>query len=82
MGTHVLMADFGSQEHIFTGVQKIINPKVDAFFGITEDEIKKYKEPVREKTEQWLQLSKGNPNLTKYKDAGSIFNQSEKKPEK
>ena len=79
VGAHVVMADFGTQKHIFTPIQAIITPKIDAFFGITEDEIKNYKEPEREKMEPWLQLQKGNKELTKYSEAGSIFDQTKKR---
>lgn len=38
-GCHVIMADFGSQEHCFSPVQRYITAKADAFFEITEDDL-------------------------------------------
>jgi hypothetical protein len=39
VATHIVMADFGSQEHIFSPVQRYIIPRVDEFFEVTEEEI-------------------------------------------
>ena len=38
-GCHVIMADFGSQEHCFSPLQRYITAKTDAFFEITEDDL-------------------------------------------
>ncbi len=59
VGAHVVMGDFGKQEHVFTPVQKWILPRIDALFGITEEEIKNFVEEVP-KTEQWLTLKKSD----------------------
>jgi hypothetical protein len=40
-GAHVMMADFGSQEHIFSPLQRYIIPKLDLFFNVTMDDITK-----------------------------------------
>ena len=58
VGVHVVMGDFGSQEHVFTPVQKWVLPRVDALLGITEDDIKNFVEEEVPKTEQWLTLKK------------------------
>lgn len=58
VGVHVVMGDFGSQEHVFTPVQKWVLPRVDALFGITEDDIKNFVEEEVPKTEPWLTLKK------------------------
>ena len=52
------MGDFGSQKHVFSSTQAWIIPKIDALFGVTEEEIRKYVEPPEEKTQQWLRLRK------------------------
>ena len=39
VGVHVVMGDFGTQKHIFTGVQAHITPVVDKFFGVTPSEL-------------------------------------------
>ncbi len=57
-GAHVVMADFGKQEHVFSGVQRFLIPRIDQLFGVTESEIKNYVAPVREKTEQFIRLKK------------------------
>lgn len=41
VGTHLLFADFGTQEHIFSPIQRYFIPKIDAFFGVTDEEIKR-----------------------------------------
>ena len=38
-GAHVIMADFGSQEHVFSPVQRYVIEKADAFFEITEEDL-------------------------------------------
>ena len=38
-GSHVIMADFGSQEHVFSPVQRYVIEKTDAFFEITEQDL-------------------------------------------
>jgi hypothetical protein len=81
-GAHVVMADFGSQRHIFTEVQAWVIPKVDALFGVTQSEIDAFKEPVAEKQEPWLQLKKGDEtdnDKKMFRDAGSIFDQSKER---
>jgi hypothetical protein len=40
VGLHILLADFGSQEHVFSPVQRAMLPKIDAFFNVTEEDIK------------------------------------------
>ena len=40
VGAHVIMGDFGKQEHVFTPMQRWVIPRMDAVFGITEEEIK------------------------------------------
>ena len=55
---HVIMGDFGSQKHVFTGLQNWIIPQVDEAFGVSKVDILTYEEPVEEKTEQWLRLRK------------------------
>ena len=57
-GAHVIMGDFGSQKHVFTELQNWIIPQVDEAFGVSKMDILSYVEPVEEKTEQWLRLSK------------------------
>ena len=58
VGMHVVMGDFGKQEHVFTPVQRWVLPRVDALFGITEEEIKNFIEEEVPKPEQWLTLKK------------------------
>jgi hypothetical protein len=40
VAAHVVIADFGTQEHIFSPIQRVLFPRIDAYFGITEDEIR------------------------------------------
>mmetsp|Transcript_8747 Transcript_8747/g.8664 ORF Transcript_8747/g.8664 Transcript_8747/m.8664 type:complete len:117 (+) Transcript_8747:110-460(+) len=41
IGAHVMMADFGTQEHIFSPLHRYVIPKLDLFFNVTMDDIKK-----------------------------------------
>jgi len=41
VGTHLLFADFGTQEHVFSPVHRYFVPKIDRFFGITEEEVRR-----------------------------------------
>ena len=36
----IILADFGSQEHVLSPVQRIVIPKIDEFFGVTADDLK------------------------------------------
>jgi len=36
----IVLADFGSQEHVLSPVQRIIIPKIDEFFGVTANDLK------------------------------------------
>ena len=38
---HLLLADFGSQEHVFSPVHRYMIPKIDAFFQVTPADIQK-----------------------------------------
>ena len=58
VGAHVVMADFGKQEHVFSGIQRLLVPRIDQLLGVTEEEIRQYKAPEREKAERWLELKK------------------------
>jgi len=40
VGTHLLFADFGTQEHVFSPVQRYFVPKIDKIFGVTEEEVR------------------------------------------
>jgi len=39
MAMHVVMADFGSQDHIFTPIQSYVNKRGDAYFTVTHEEL-------------------------------------------
>ena len=39
VAVHILMADFGSQEHVFSPLQRYMIPRIDAFFDITQADI-------------------------------------------
>lgn len=39
VGASVIMSDFGSQEHVFSPVQRYINKKVDAYFNVQLSDI-------------------------------------------
>jgi hypothetical protein len=58
VGGHVIMADFGKQEHVFSSLQRFVIPRINSLFGVTEDEIKNYVAPVAEPTEPFLSLKK------------------------
>ena len=60
-GMHILMGDFGSQKHIFSGVQAWVTPRIDAAFGLTKEQILTYQEPPEEPTQPWLSLKKPDP---------------------
>lgn len=38
----VLAADFGSQENCFSPARRFLYPRIDHFFGITEEEVDQY----------------------------------------
>ena len=40
VGTNILLTDFGAQEHVFSPVHRFLNPRVDALFGVTEEELR------------------------------------------
>jgi hypothetical protein len=61
-GAHVLMGDFGSQRHIFSGFQNWLIPQIDAAFGLTKEQILAYKAPPEQPTEQWITLKKNDKN--------------------
>lgn len=39
LGVHMIMADYGTQGHVFTPLQAYINRKVDTFFKITYNDL-------------------------------------------
>jgi hypothetical protein len=39
MAMHVVMADFGSQDHVFTPIQTYVNKRGDGFFKVTHAEL-------------------------------------------
>jgi len=41
VGGQLLLADYGTQEHVFSPVQRFLVPKIDDFFGVADEEIKK-----------------------------------------
>ena len=41
VGTNILLTDFGSQEHVFSPLHRAINPRIDALFGVSEDDLKR-----------------------------------------
>lgn len=44
----MIMQDWGTQEHCFTGIQNYVNKRVDKFFNVTHEELYG---PVRPKAE-------------------------------
>ena len=58
VGSHVVLSDFGKQDHVFSHFQRATLPEIDKVFGITEEEIKNYSPAKGEKSVQWLQLKK------------------------
>ena len=40
----VIAADFGSQENCFSPIRRYMNPRIDHFFGVTEEDVDKYYE--------------------------------------
>ena len=38
----VVAGDFGSQENCFSPLRRFLNPRIDAFFGVTEEEVDRY----------------------------------------
>ena len=57
-GAHIVLADFGAQDHVFTPIQKYLIPKIDSFFGLTVEDILK-PELDHEKVRPWVVLKKG-----------------------
>lgn len=43
VGFQMLIADFGTQEHVFSPIHRYLFPMVDKFYDLTEDEIKNKK---------------------------------------
>jgi hypothetical protein len=43
VGFQMLIADYGTQEHVFSPVHRYIFPIVDKFYNLTEDEIRNKK---------------------------------------
>jgi hypothetical protein len=38
----IIAGDFGSQENCFSPIRRFLNPRIDSFFGITEEEVDQY----------------------------------------
>lgn len=56
-GSHVIMADFGSQEHVFSPIQRYVIIKADAFFEVTGDELKEAQRRRDEKNDEMTILN-------------------------
>ena len=54
----VVMADFGSQYHIFTPIQKLLNDKIDKFYDVKPNEldITIDDESNKEKKDSWIKI--------------------------
>lgn len=37
---HILLSDFGSQEHVFSPIQRFLIPQIDSFFQVSDNEFK------------------------------------------
>ena len=46
------MADFGSQEHCFSPVQRYVTEKADAFFEVTDEDLREAQKRHDEKIEE------------------------------
>lgn len=51
------MADFGSQEHVFSPIQRYVIVKTDAFFEVSEDELKEAQRRRDEKNDEMTILN-------------------------
>jgi hypothetical protein len=51
------MADFGSQEHVFSPIQRYVIIKADAFFEVTGDELKEAQRRRDEKNDEMTILN-------------------------
>lgn len=51
------MADFGSQEHVFSPIQRYVIVKTDAFFEISGDELKEAQRRRDEKNDEMTILN-------------------------
>ena len=40
MAINIILTDFGAQEHVFSPVQRFLNPRIDKLLGVTEDDLK------------------------------------------
>lgn len=45
VAAHTIMIDFGKQEHIFTDIQRYLTKKVDNYYGITDEDVKRLPTP-------------------------------------
>lgn len=52
VGMYLIMADYGSHEHVFTPIQAYINKKVDNYFHITSEELHSNKTLPHESSEK------------------------------
>lgn len=66
------MADFGSQEHCFSPVQRYVTEKADAFFEVTDEDLK---EAQRRHDEKWEEHAVINAELT-----GRLISMGKKRP--
>lgn len=41
VGSQLLIADFGGQEHIFSPIHRYTFPIIDAYFNVSEEELKR-----------------------------------------
>lgn len=39
LSVHMIMADYGTQDHVFTPLQAYINRKMDKFFNVTHEDL-------------------------------------------
>jgi hypothetical protein len=51
------MADFGSQEHVFSPIQRYVIVKADTFFEVSEDELKEAQRRRDEKNDEMTILN-------------------------
>lgn len=56
-GSHVIMADFGSQEHVFSPIQRYVILKADAFFEVSPEELKEAQRRRDEKNDEMTILN-------------------------
>ena len=73
----IVLADFGSQEHVLSPVQRIIIPKIDEFFGVTANDLKFDESTKEQQRKEFIKVV--SPLMPKKQQQQQFKNNEQKK---